>query len=156
VPEGDKAFPLFVDYRALAPPAAPTPAPAPASPSAAPPPPDARPPWYSLVTVPTWAFGGVALAGLGLFTGFGLAGSSAEACAPSCTASQAASIRTDFVVADVSLVAGVAAAGAAVYFALTTKSEEPPARSAPAPATAWWLGVRPAAGGAAVAAGGAF
>jgi hypothetical protein len=107
------------------------------------------------VPVATWAFGGLAATGVGIFTGFGLAGNAAEGCAPTCTRSQVASIRTDFLVADVSLAAAIAAGGAAAYFALTARPESAPGRPAP-PATAWWLGVRPEAGGASLAASGAF
>jgi hypothetical protein len=154
VPEGDKAFPLYVDFRALSPPPVPPPPPidAPAEPS----PPLPRPSWLLRLPVATYVSGGLAVAGVGLFAGFGLAGYSAESCAPACTRSQISSIRTNYVVADVSLAAAVAAGGAAVAFALIAPSRTPADGAKQAPAAAWWLGVRPGVGGALVAAGTRF
>jgi hypothetical protein len=160
VPEGQKEFPLVVDFRQLEPP----PAPARASELASWPEegnanraqPPQSPAWYARLPLSTYALGGVAVAGLGAFAGFGVAGNSAESCAPSCTRSQVAQVRTDFTIADVSLGVSIAAAAGALYFAL---SATPPAGNdgaAKVSPAAWWLGVRPAVGGATVATGVSF
>jgi hypothetical protein len=100
--------------------------------------------------------GGVAIVGLGTFAGFGFAGNAAQSCAPSCTRSQVDHVRLDYVLADVSVGLAVAAGAGAFFFALTAKPAASPDVPAKAPAAAWWLGVRPAAGGAAVATGVSF
>jgi hypothetical protein len=159
VPEGDKAFPLFVDYRALAPPPGPSPVPPPAQTDAPPeaPPAPSRPSWLLRLPVGTYVSGGLAVAAVGLFAGFGLAGNAAESCAPSCTHSQISTIRTDYFIADLSLAAALAAGGAAVTFALTApRSGATPDGAKQARAAAWWLGVRPGVGGGLVAAGSRF
>jgi hypothetical protein len=142
VPQGFKAFPLIVDFHELAPP----PPAAPVAPPAPPPPlpPEAPTPPRRPAGIPLLAYGlgGVALAGLGMFAGFGLAGNAGESCAPSCTRSQVSAIGTNFLVADVSLAAAIAAGAAAVYFALTSRSDAPIHAKTPA-ASAWWLGAAP-------------
>jgi hypothetical protein len=156
VPEGDKAFPLFVDFRALAPPVAPAPPPAPGDVPAETPPVPPRPSWLLRLPVGTYVTGGLAVAAVGLFAGFGLAGNAAESCAPSCTQSNVSTIRTDYFIADLSLAAALVAGGAAVTFALIAPSGATPDGSKQAPAAAWWLGVRPGVGGALVGAGSRF
>jgi hypothetical protein len=158
VPEGNKAFPLLADFRTPASQSAPLPrAPSPPAPANGGTPPPPRPGWPARIPPLTVALGGVTVAGLALFAGFGLAGNSAESCAPSCTPSQVSSVRTDFVVADVSLAVALASGGAALYFALTAKPDASPDRVSP-PRAAWWLGVRPgpAGSGATVSAGARF
>jgi hypothetical protein len=95
----------------------------------------------------SYALGGVALVGLAAFTGFALAGESVQSCAPSCTSSQVAELRRDYLVADVSLVGALAAAGGAVAFALVSNHEAPSAAPPSVPSSvprtaSWWLGVR--------------
>jgi hypothetical protein len=156
VPEGQKQFPLLVDFRDLEPPPppahalelAPWPEPAAAN--------DAQsrsPPWYARLPLATYALSGVAVVGIAGFAGFGVAGNSAESCAPSCTHAQVGQIRTSYTIADVSLGVAVAAGAGALYFALTAKPEAKTDGAPKAPAAAWWLGVRPAAGGGTVATG---
>jgi hypothetical protein len=160
VPEGQKQFPLVVDFRELDPSAplgraSELPAELALSPEET----DtnrAQPPRYARPPLSTYVLGGVAIAGLGMFGGFALAGNSAESCAPSCTRSQVGGVRSDFVIADVSLGVAIAAGAGALYFALTAKPPASPDRAAKASAAAWWLGVRPAAGGAALATGVSF
>jgi hypothetical protein len=147
VPAGAKAFPLVVDLRAVAPPhegAA-------VAPSAGG---DTRS-WYARFSTPTYVLGGVAAAGALSFTGFAIAGKSAEGCAPSCTRSQVSSLRADFLVADVSLLTALAAGAGAVYFALTSGGSPGQAspRGASASTASWWFGAQPEKGGAAIAAG---
>lgn len=74
---------------------------------------------------PTFAFGGVALLGLGAFTGFGLAARSADrdlaGCAAfkGCSQSDVDSVKQEYLLANVSLGVGVAgAAGAAIWMLL--------------------------------------
>jgi hypothetical protein len=155
VPDGQKQFPLVVDFRELDPP-----------PAALPPEllePDlvdtnrAQPqsPWYARLPPATYVLGGVAILGVGAFAGFGLAGHSAQSCAPSCTRWQVDRVRLDYVLADVSLGTAIAAGAVALTFALTAKPAASPDGAPKAPA-AWWLGVRPAVGGAAVTTGMSF
>jgi hypothetical protein len=163
VPEGNKAFPVVIDTKALAPPSPAPPAPpaltAPTAPPAltaltAPTAPPVIPatagneaPKSSGLRAPTYVLGGVALVGLASFVGFALAGESAQSCAPSCSRSQISTVRRDYAVADVSLLAALAAGGGALYFALTSKPEASGATSAARRTTAWWLGVRVEGGG---------
>jgi hypothetical protein len=114
VAEGGKNQPFSVLIPAPAPPVERVPAP----------PPPARP-----IPAATWILGGVALAGAVSFAAFGLSGRAVQACAPNCTTSQVADLRRDYLIADVSWITGLVAAGAALYFALTASPE-------PAPTTA--------------------
>ncbi len=104
----------------------------------------ARAPTERPVPWPVYALGGVSLVGLGAFAGFGAAGASAksdlEVCRPSCLDTDVSSVRTKFIVADISLVVGVVAlAGAAAFY--FTRPEVPRAHAArTAPLTATWLG----------------
>jgi len=75
----------------------------------------------------TWVLGGVAAAGAISFAVFGLMGHSVQSCAPNCTQSQVNDLRRDYLIADVSWITGLVAAGFAVYFALTAPSSPPPA-----------------------------
>jgi hypothetical protein len=160
VPEGQKEFPLEVDFHQLDPP----PASAHASELAVWPDggdanraqPPQSPAWYSRLPLSTYVLGGVAVAGVGAFAGFGVAGNSAESCAPSCTRSQVGEVRTDFTIADVSLGVSIAAAAGALYFALSARPAVGSDGAAKVSPAAWWLGVRPAVGGAAVATGVSF
>jgi hypothetical protein len=157
VPEGQKQYPLVVDFRELEP--APLPhelalLPEETGTNRAQPPPSS--PWYARVPPSTYVLGGLAIAGLGTFAGFALSGSSAESCAPSCTRSQVDRVRSDFAVADVSLGVAIAAGAGALYFALTARPPVSPDVPAKASAAAWWLGVRPAVGGVALATGVTF
>jgi len=75
----------------------------------------------------TWVLGGVAAAGAISFAVFGLMGRSVQSCAPNCTRSQVDDLRRDYLIADVSWITGLVAAGFAVYFALTAPASPPPA-----------------------------
>jgi hypothetical protein len=149
VPEGDKRFPLVLDVGTLFPTAAPQEAhPAAHVPADAP-----APAWSA--PVPTYVLGAVSAVGLVSFAAFAIAGKSAEACAPSCTRSEVSSLRTEYLVADVSLATAVAAGAGAVYFALTARPQGA-SGNASAPSPAFWFGMGPETGGAAIAAGGRF
>jgi hypothetical protein len=74
-------------------------------------------------------FGGVAVLGLAGFGVFGTRGHSAESklqttCSPHCSEDQISSVKTQYVVADVSLAVGLASLGLAAYFALSPSSEQ--------------------------------
>jgi len=99
----------------------------PTSPDATPAPAGGR---HGLPTA-TWVFGGIAAAGAVSFAVFGILGRNVQSCAPNCTQSQVNDLRRDYLIADVSWITGLVAAGAALFFALTA-----PASPAPAPATA--------------------
>jgi hypothetical protein len=73
----------------------------------------------------TWVLGGVAVAGAVSFAAFAIAGRSIQSCAPYCSQSQVDDLRRDYVVADVSWITGLVAAGAALYFALAAPSPSP-------------------------------
>jgi hypothetical protein len=161
VPRGEKRFPIVLDLRALAPAPAPpsTPPPAvPVEPAAdsvhASPPPHLS--WLVRLPLATYALGGAALGGFAVFGGFAIAGKSATSCAPLCSHNQVGVVRTDYTIADVALGVAIAASAGAVTFALTAKPDPAARGAAQAPAVAWWLGVRPAAGGASVATGATF
>jgi hypothetical protein len=82
----------------------------------------------------TWVLGGVAVAGAVSFAAFAIAGRSTQGCAPGCTQGQVDDLRRDYLVADVSWITGLVAAGAALYFALTAPSSAP---SGPVTAIRW-------------------
>jgi hypothetical protein len=70
---------------------------------------------------------GIGVVGLGVFGTFGLMGRAEyfdvrDRCAPRCTSDDVASVRTDWVVADVALAASVVALGVASYLFLTRGS----------------------------------
>jgi hypothetical protein len=67
--------------------------------------------------------GGIGAVALVSFTYFGLKGLDQRSCAPNCTSDQVADVRTSFIVADVSLIVGLASLGVAAYLALTTHRE---------------------------------
>jgi hypothetical protein len=75
----------------------------------------------------TWVLGGVAAAGAISFAVFGIMGRNVQSCAPNCTQSQVNDLRRDYLIADVSWITGLVAAGFALYFALTAPSSPPPA-----------------------------
>jgi hypothetical protein len=117
--EGERGRRLSV---VLAAPAAPRPPPLPA-PKAAPYPP-----------LPTYVFGGIGLAAMGSFAYFGLTGRSnandlANGCGKdkSCTEDEVSPVRTQLLIADVSLGVGLVAIGTAVYFLIA----EAPAKKKP-------------------------
>lgn len=97
-------------------------------------------------TIPTLAYvaGGVGVLGIGSFAFFALTGKSAEkdlasSCGPSCKDDDLSSVKRDYLIADISLVIGVAALAAAVVLAwpaLTDSSKTTASisrKSAPAP-----------------------
>jgi len=75
----------------------------------------------------TWVLGGVAAAGAISFAVFGILGRNVQSCAPNCRQSQVDDLRRDYLIADVSWITGLVAAGFAVYFALTAPASPPPA-----------------------------
>jgi hypothetical protein len=75
----------------------------------------------------TWVLGGVGVLGLGSFAFFGLTGKSQQSdlkgsCAPYCTDSDTSPLRTKFLIANISLVTGAVALGAAAVIALVGSS----------------------------------
>jgi hypothetical protein len=87
-------------------------------PPAAPAPRTERPvPWQ------VYALGGVGLAGVGSFAGFGISGTRGKAdldkCKPACAEDDVSSVRTRFIVADVSLAVSLVAVAAATIFFVT-------------------------------------
>ncbi|HQY60771.1 MAG TPA: hypothetical protein PK141_05205 [Polyangiaceae bacterium] len=80
-----------------------------------------------------YALGGLGLVGAGAFVGFGVSGASGksglEACKPSCLDSDVSSVRTRFIVADVSLAVGVLALAGALTLYLTRPEITRPGRA---------------------------
>jgi hypothetical protein len=97
---------------------------APATPEG--PPPAKTEPWSFSTKV--WVLAGVGAAGLIGFTAFGLMGKGDEKCAPNCTDDQVSTLRTHYVLADVGLLIGLIAGGAATYFAFTEARPAPAAQ----------------------------
>lgn len=103
----------------------------------------------------TWVLGGVGVAGLGVFAGFGLAGRSGQSdledrCSPRCSPAEAKSTKTKYLIADIGLGVGVVSLAAATYFALTAP------RDATVTARRFEADVVPLPGGAAAMATGRF
>jgi len=74
----------------------------------------------------TWLFGGVGLLALGSFGTFAILGGQEKSrlrdtCSPGCTDRDVATVRGDYIVADISLGVGVVALGVATYFLLTSE-----------------------------------
>lgn len=132
---------------AAAAPAAPTPAASDAAPA---------PPWFLRLPTASYALGGVAALGLASFAGFAFAGASLQGCAPGCSTDEVAALRRDYVVADVSLLVALAAAGGAIAFAVTSKPDGTAATPSAPRATSWWLGVRIEGRGPSLGAGASF
>jgi hypothetical protein len=85
----------------------------------------------SRVPLATWIFGGVSVLALGSFGTFAILGSQEKSrlrgvCSPGCSDADVATLRADYVVADISLGVGIVALGIATYFLLTN---DEPARS---------------------------
>jgi hypothetical protein len=77
-------------------------------------------------TVPTasWIFGGIGVLALGSFGTFAVLGAQEKSrlrntCSPTCSDSEVSTLRTDYLVADISLGVGIVALGLATYFLLT-------------------------------------
>jgi hypothetical protein len=90
-----------------------------------PPPPPAE---SSSIRPITWITGGLALVALGGFGFFGVRGRVQAAdlrdtCAPDCTADQRSTVKTTYVIADVSLIAAVLLGGVSMYTFLTRDSK---------------------------------
>lgn len=107
----------------------------------------------------TWILGGVGVVGMGLFATFGIIGLNEKAdasaenggCEPNCTEDVVDSIRTKFIVADVSLGIGVASLVGAGIVAIVSLSSGSSSAQKPLP-----VAVSPLPGGAYVSAGGTF
>jgi hypothetical protein len=140
VAEGAKDQPLTAEFAP----------PQPSPPKEQPPTP---PPATSSGGIPTatYVLGGVAVAGLLLFTYFGIKDLSDQGCKPNCTQDQADSVHTNAHLADISLLVGLLAGGGAAYFYFTRKPEA--ATSGSNSTTMMWLGARPELGGASLRAG---
>jgi hypothetical protein len=113
-----------------------------------PPPPDAvpPPPPHEAKSVPVGAYvvGGIALVGFGSFAFFALSGKGAEndlasSCSPNCSDAKLAPVKRDYLVADVSLGIGVAAAVVTLLLALPALTD-----SSKASASALYRGLPPA------------
>ncbi len=106
---------------------------------AAPPPPDAPVDQYRPVPWEVFALAGVSVVGVGVFAGFGLAGTSSRnalqtSCAPFCSPSEANSVQTKFLIADISLGGAIAAAGTSLVILVarpTIKRKRSTASGAP-------------------------
>ena len=91
----------------------------------APPPPAPAPAAKPSVSPVVWVLGGVAVVGLGGFVGFGLAGKSKESdldqCKPDCARGEVDSMRTRYLLADVSLGVALVAGGVGGYLYFSQK-----------------------------------
>ncbi len=87
--------------------------------------PTAPPPAKPGVSPVVWVLGGVAVIGLGGFVGFGLAGKSEESdldgCKPDCSRGDVDSMRTSYLLADISLGVALVAGGVGGYLYLSGK-----------------------------------
>jgi hypothetical protein len=98
------------------------------------PPIDAGPPVATSggsIPIATWILGGAGVLALGSFTTFAILGSQEKSrlrgtCSPACTDADVSTLRTDYVVADISLGVGIVALGLATYFLLTNQSGASP------------------------------
>lgn len=134
VVEGDKNRKVTADFASLAPP--------PPGPGAPIGPPESRP-------IPTLAYvaGGVSLVAIGSFVFFALSGKGTEkdlasSCGPSCSDEQLSPVKRDYLVADISLVIGLAAAvtaGVLAWPSITGPSPQRAASVARSPSPAPWL-----------------
>lgn len=101
-----------------------------------------------------YVLGGVAAAGVAGFAVFGLMGKSKESslddCKPNCQRSDVDSMRTRYLLADVSLVVALATGGAATYIYLKDKKKAAPQD------TVTWLKAEPRVAGGSVSFGGSF
>jgi hypothetical protein len=92
----------------------------------------AAPSWTSR-TYLTYGLGGVGALGIGSFALFAVLGSRQQAdlehdCAPTCRSSQVDSVKTKYLIADLSLGMGLAALGAATYLYVTNRNRKSPSR----------------------------
>lgn len=124
VATGEKNRQIKVDLTPVdAPPPGPAPVPLVAPPPAPPPPPAvARP-----VPVSVWILGGIGVAGLASFAGWGIHGDVAYSnlqgsCGHDCSPSQVSPVKTDMAIADISLLVGVVAIGTSSVLLLTRPS----------------------------------
>lgn len=105
--------------------------------------------------VPALVVGGIGVAALGSFIGFGLAGKSdvdgLQRCKPNCAQGDVDTARTKLIIADISLGVGVVALGVATYMLLTRPNVDVKTQSAGLRVSAG-----PIAGGAAAGLGGTF
>ena len=148
--EGEKNRKLHVDFSKLA-------APPPVASSAPSAPPTSAPDDSKASTKPpiaAYVLGGVGVLALGSFAIFGLSGKSKENdlksnCAPNCAQSDVDSMRSRYLIADISLVAGVASLGVATWLYLSHNKKQQPTSSA-------WVDLAPAPGGGQVIVRGGF
>jgi hypothetical protein len=80
----------------------------------------------SSVPAASWVFGGLGVLALGGFGTFAVLGAQEKArlrtaCSPGCTDADVSALRTDYLVADISLGVGIVALGLATYFLLTNE-----------------------------------
>jgi hypothetical protein len=98
--------------------------------------------------VPTFIVGGIGLAAIGSFAGFGLAGKGAvddlQTCKPHCAEADVDSARTKLIIADISLAVGVVALGVATYMFFTRPKVEAKVQTG----STWRFDAGPVAGGA--------
>lgn len=78
----------------------------------------------SSVPTASWIFGGIGVLALGSFGTFAVLGAQEKArlrttCSPGCSDTEVSTLRTDYLVADISLGVGIVALGLATYFLLT-------------------------------------
>ncbi len=143
VAEGTKDQPLTAEFKPAKPPEP--------LPPTEPPPRQEKPAQRGGIPTATFVLGGIAVAGLALFTYFGLKDLSDQGCKPNCTQDQADSVHSNAHLADISLLVGLLAGGGAAYFYFTRQPEPTP--SARAPTSTMWIGARPELGGASMRAG---
>jgi hypothetical protein len=141
VREGEKARKVRVDFSKLA--AAPPTSSSSAAPLLAPP---QEPKPERKQPIAAYALGGVGALALGSFAIFGLSGKSKQNdlmsnCAPNCAQSDVSTMRTRYLIADISLGVGVVSLGVATWLYLSRAKPTPP------PSSSAWLDVSPAPGG---------
>jgi len=113
-----------------------------ATPPTQPPTPPDPPTDASRVPTATWVFGALGVVALGSFGTFAILGSNEKSrlrdvCSPSCTDSDIGTLRTNYIVADVSLGVGLVALGLATYFFLTNNDSSSPSSGQRLARTIW-------------------
>ena len=124
----------------------------------APPPPAPPPPQHRRIPRVSLALGGVAAVGLVSFASFAIAGEVQQGCSPRCQPGQISAMRTEYAIADVSWITGLAALGGGVIFWMVqpSTSSAPPAEAPPPQAVTLRLEASPERGGATFGLRGSF
>jgi hypothetical protein len=126
---------------------------------APPPPPPPPPSTHRRIPTVSLVLGGAAAVGLVSFVSFAIAGRVQQGCSPMCQPGQISAMRTEYAIADVSWITGLAALGGGVAFWIaqpSTTHSAPPADAPPPQAVTLRLEASPERGGATFGLRGSF